>query len=334
MDDEDDDEIAKASKAQVNSSSTARKNERGALDALLEAATGAAPSGGAFHADAGAAWGSGTQGFEGRGRSGGAHQGARYTNGQGAPSFQEELGVSGYPDGGNEISHAEQVLMEASKKEKPKKRDNKEWPAAKRKVKKSEHESLAADTRAWVLKMQKQQQTSEREGRGLSDLQIARWSGVPIERYQGYMQGEVDPRVTNQLRRYIKGMLDKEEKKKQEADLAAKAGGGAGAEGEGGVVGDAGNGNSNKHTIKVEKVEAVSMKEKAQAFDPFFLDSLDTLTPQGRYTFPECSVPILIDVTEGTVTVRETLLWNLKVSSELILLYILRPHSVFVLLYI
>jgi hypothetical protein len=40
--------------------------------------------------------------------------------------------------------------------------------------------------------------------------QFARWSGVPIDRFTGYMQGDVDPRVTNQLRRYIKVLIDKE----------------------------------------------------------------------------------------------------------------------------
>jgi hypothetical protein len=53
---------------------------------------------------------------------------------------------------------------------------------------------------------------------------------------------------------------------------------------------DAGANAAPTYTISVDKVHTVSVKDKAQTFDPYFLDSVDTVTPQGREAFPENSV--------------------------------------------
>ena len=67
--------------------------------------------------------------------------------------------------------------------------------------------------------------------------------------------------------------------------------------------------------MKVDKIDGVTTKERAQGFDPYILDSCDTVTPQGRQGFPEQTVPITINVGEGRDCVRETFLWNLDDQS-------------------
>ena len=236
--DVDAEDMARAERAAAAGGSAGHAHNIGALDALLEAATGVVPVRASPHG--GSAWAHGENG----------------AGGQGA----------------GEISQAEKVLMAA--KEKPKKKDNKAWPAASRPVARHEHEVMSTDTRAWVHKMQKMH--------GYSDQQFARWSGVPIERFLGYMQGDVDPRVTNQLRRYIKVLIDKEAKRK-EAELAALA-----ARADGAVPGEAGTSLPPpvKYKLKVDKVDAVSIKNKAQSFNPHMFDTLDQATPQGRLVRP------------------------------------------------
>ena len=112
----------------------------GALDALLQAAAGAGPVRALPHSGHGWAHGENGGGWHGQGNGVDGHGGG---------------------DGGGEMSQAEKVLMAA--KEKPKKKDNKTWPAASRPVARHEHEAMSADTRAWVQKMLKMHGYSEQQ---------------------------------------------------------------------------------------------------------------------------------------------------------------------------
>jgi hypothetical protein len=49
----------------------------------------------------------------------------------------------------------------------------------------------------------------------------------------------------------------------------------------------------------------VSIRDKAQGFDPYFLESLDSVTPIGGSLQLDTYVPIDIDIVEGNYTVRE-----------------------------
>ena len=177
---------------------------------------------------------------------------------------------------GEDKNLAEQLLAAQDvDKSRPNKKDKKVWPAASRVVLHNEHLAQSADTRAWVLKLQKQQ--------AITGTQLARRAGVPMERFIAYMQhSDCDPRVTNQLRRYVKGVLDRQQNKQIEAAEAAvredgvETGQGAGGNG----------GGSLKYKVKLDKVDAVSVKDKAQALNRYFLEGIHTSKLQ--YTVYVC----------------------------------------------
>eukprot|EP00960_Hanusia_phi_P057338 763532-Hanusia_phi.AAC.6 len=107
----------------------------------------------------------------------------------------------------NEVPSEEQT---PGKAEKPtKKKDDKVWIPANRHIPLDEHQQWREDTIKWVEKHMKDHK--------VTNAQLSRRSGVPLDRLNEYLEQKaiVDPRITNQIRRYIRNFLDREKKDKE-----------------------------------------------------------------------------------------------------------------------